>query len=209
MVTFANRINTLLLLMLILMAGAIITMLATRAYGGSLDPPGAPGSTLQRLSDIPPSWGQVLPSNNGGVGGCNSTRFECVMADTAVLDHETGLVWQRAVAGDATNFINASYFGCETLELDGRYGWHLPTVQQLRSLVDASADHLPDGHPFLGVLTASPHTFWSSSLFNLGTGELDLWVVNVDLPADVLLRPSTELHRRWCVRGGAEWSLRY
>jgi hypothetical protein len=44
-VTLATRVNTLLLLLLVLMAGAIIAILATRAYGGPLDPPAAPGST--------------------------------------------------------------------------------------------------------------------------------------------------------------------
>ena len=43
--TLSIRFNTLLLLLLVLMAGAIITMLATRAYGGPLDPTGAPAST--------------------------------------------------------------------------------------------------------------------------------------------------------------------
>lgn len=43
--TLATRVNTLLLLLLVLMAGAIIAILATRAYGGPLDPPAAPGST--------------------------------------------------------------------------------------------------------------------------------------------------------------------
>lgn len=42
MVTFWPRINTVLLLILLL---AVIGLLATRAYGGPLDPPGAPAQT--------------------------------------------------------------------------------------------------------------------------------------------------------------------
>ncbi len=45
MTTFSTRINTLLLLLVVLMAGAIIAILATRASGGPLDPPGAPAPT--------------------------------------------------------------------------------------------------------------------------------------------------------------------
>ena len=45
MLRTATRINTLLLVLVVLMAGAIITMLATRAYGGPLDPPGPPAAT--------------------------------------------------------------------------------------------------------------------------------------------------------------------
>ncbi len=45
MLTIANRFNTLLLLLIALMAAGIITMLATRAYGGPLDPTSSPAST--------------------------------------------------------------------------------------------------------------------------------------------------------------------
>jgi hypothetical protein len=45
----SNRVNTLLLVLLVLMAGAIIAILATRASGGPLDPPGAPASTLPQV----------------------------------------------------------------------------------------------------------------------------------------------------------------
>ncbi len=45
MATFSIRINTLLLVLVVLMAGAIIAILATRASGGPLDPPGPPAST--------------------------------------------------------------------------------------------------------------------------------------------------------------------
>lgn len=41
----ANRFHTLLLVLLVLMGGTIIAILATRASGGPLDPPGPPGST--------------------------------------------------------------------------------------------------------------------------------------------------------------------
>lgn len=45
MATIWSRINTLLLLLVLLALAAIIGMLATRAEGGPLDPGGAPGST--------------------------------------------------------------------------------------------------------------------------------------------------------------------
>jgi parallel beta-helix repeat protein len=67
MVTLGNRFNTLLLLILVLMAGAIITMLATRAYGGPLDPPGPPSATgtlpqVEPRMPIPPvGWNGSFP----------------------------------------------------------------------------------------------------------------------------------------------------
>ncbi len=45
MTNITSRFNRLLLLLVALMAAAIITMLATGAYGGPLDPTGAPAST--------------------------------------------------------------------------------------------------------------------------------------------------------------------
>jgi hypothetical protein len=47
--TISNRVNTLLLVLLVLMAGTIIAILATRASGGPLDPPGPPASTQSNL----------------------------------------------------------------------------------------------------------------------------------------------------------------
>jgi hypothetical protein len=45
MVPLWNRLNSLLLVLLVVMAATIIAMLASRAYGGPLDPPGPVGST--------------------------------------------------------------------------------------------------------------------------------------------------------------------
>ncbi len=45
MSSIGGRINTFLLVMLVVMAGAIIAILATRASAGPLDPPGTPAST--------------------------------------------------------------------------------------------------------------------------------------------------------------------
>ena len=80
MTTITNRFNTLLLLLIALMAAGIITMLATRAYGGPLDPPGAPASTDgvsgpgTPISSLPfvinaPGYYYVTRPLTGAVGG--------------------------------------------------------------------------------------------------------------------------------------------
>ena len=185
----------------------VLSALAGVVTGGPLDPPGAPGPTMKALDDLPPSWHQLLPSNDGDGGGCNSTRFQCVLGSAAVLDHETGLVWQRTVAAGSTNFSGA-YADCEFIEIGGRYGWRVPSHQELRSLLDTSPDHLPDGHPFIGVLTGSPDLFWTTAIFLHAGTESTVIVLNVDAPADITVDPETDLNRRWCVRGGTEWDLR-
>jgi hypothetical protein len=178
-----------------------VRTLAAAVVAGPLDPPGVPGSTLQRLSDVPPSWHQTLQSNNGGAGGCGSARFECVMGGAAVLDHETGLVWQR------TPSLQADVFGlqCEITEIGGRYGWHVPTHVQLRSLLDTSTDHLPDGHPFIGAVDPGiQDTYWTSSLFGSNA-----FVVDFDAPGTALAQSQGgAFNRTWCVRGGIEIDVR-
>lgn len=57
---------------------------------GTLDPPGPPAPTMRSLEQVTPSWDRVLPANNGGVDGCNSSRFTCVMGraeDSQKISH--------------------------------------------------------------------------------------------------------------------------
>ena len=77
--------------------GLALMLVAARAIqAGSLDPTGPPAGTMKTLSNIPGSWSRLLISNNGDGAGCNSSRLECVLTGNAgVLDHETGLVWER------------------------------------------------------------------------------------------------------------------
>jgi len=131
------------------LALAVIT--ATAAYAGSLTPPGAPAPTMRTMDQLKPSWDQVLSSTDGGTDGCNSSRFKCVMNNEAVLDKETGLVWAKT--SDATlRTWQAAMDYCDTLELGGRFGWRLPTIQELGTLIDKSnpgTPQLPVGHPFV------------------------------------------------------------
>jgi Protein of unknown function (DUF1566) len=210
MATVFNRVNTLLLVLLVLMAAGIIALLAQRASAGPLDPPAAPGSTMHTLGDTPPSWDQVLDSTNGAAGpippaGCNSDRFKCVMVVTfgcnpicavtypAVLDEETGLVWQRSPSGTAVTF-EAAVGACEGITAGNRGGWRVPTLAELGSLI-ATGVQLPSGSPF-SLPTAS--YWWTSTLtvsdaskaYALGGGSL--WTLQNTSQANV-----------WCVRGAS------
>ncbi len=92
------------------------------------------------------AWYQILPSNQ---------RFLLVMGGQAVLDLETGLVWERQPQNPngPPDFVGAVRY-CANLDLGGRKGWHLPTIEQLTRLVDTSvtgSPKLPGGHPFSNV----------------------------------------------------------
>lgn len=203
----SSRTTNILLVVILAVGVAIVAMLASGVRGGPLDPTDAPASTMLRLNELPPSWHQLLSSNNGGAGGCNSTRFQCVMNDLAVLDKETGLVWQRTVPADtlASHFVTMEW--CDELESGGRYGWRLPTIHEIRSLSDTSADRLPDGHPFIGALTAGADVFWTSTIYS-STGGV-LWAFNADVPGQNIRESNgAAAYRRWCVRGGTAWDER-
>lgn len=114
------------------------------------------------------SWHQRFPADDGGADGCNSSQFKCVMGGEAVLDMETGLVWQRTPA-DSKDTFHFSRVDCWNAQTGGRMGWRLPSFSELQSLVDPfkknlganrSIRTLPTGHPFSGIQEGK---YWSST----------------------------------------------
>lgn len=127
--------------------------LAGIALAGDLEPPGPPGPTMKTLDEVPPTWSQVLPA---------SERFRLVMNGAAVLDKETGLVWERQPLTIEFLWKDAYQFAFNN-EAGGRLGWRIPTIEELASLVDRSVSgsaKLPSGHPFTNVM---PDYYWSST----------------------------------------------
>lgn len=122
-----------------------------------------------------PSWDQTLPA---------STRFIVLsnFGNQAVLDRETGLVWQRA-ANAAKNFLNAS-LNCQQSLTGGRAGWRLPTQSELGSLVDPSATvgpPFPAGHPFTGFDPVNGEIKTATTdLFNANS-HLELYYFTTDI----------------------------
>jgi hypothetical protein len=136
-----------------------------------------------------PSWDQTLPAN---------TRFIVLtnMNNAAVLDKETGLVWQQSPSTDYIDWYSAQS-QCNNLTMGNRLGWRLPTIQELASLVDRSADPtLPAGHPF-NVLSSN---YWSAT--TRATFDTDAWFVDFSLGLLMTGTKSNTQNRVWCVRGG-------
>lgn len=130
-------------------------------------------------------------------------RFELIKEfdDKAVLDYETGLVWERYVM-QVQGPWHAAVFDCAARKIAGRYGWRLPSVEELASLlqdVDSPViPSLPPGHPFIDVL---PSRYWTSTERSLPAAEA--WTVAFDgarvVPAD---KTGVAWHSfTWCVRG--------
>jgi hypothetical protein len=162
-----------------------------------------------------PSWDQTLPSN---------TRFIVLsnMNSEAVLDRETGLVWQRTPdqffvpGGGATYEFNI--VACTKARTGGRLGWRLPSVHELMTLFDPTLDStqaniaLPPGHPFTNVPVNSVG-FWTAT-----TSAVDSSIAYVVDPTlfptpigntrccGVAGEGKSTKHNFWCVRGGGPTS---
>ena len=151
-----------------------------------------------------PSWDQKLPCSSAS----NCPRF-IVLSNwnsEAVLDRETGLVWERSPSPLADRFGGA-YLGCLRLDVADRQGWRLPTFAELSSLVDGSlpvlGPSLPPGHPFDTQRISFEVPYWTATFdpINPGfallkgfTGGSDFDIAGIGVP--------TALFHRWCVRGG-------
>ena len=163
---------------------AVAAFIAGPAQAGSLEPSAAPGPTTQ----IPPAWNQILPA---------ADRFELVMGGAAVLDKETGLVWEQS-PDTSTRIWTSAISHCYQRQVGGRKGWRLPTIEELASLVDTTQINpaLPSGHPFVNVQLPN---YWSAATF--ADGSTFAWVVAFGF-GSVNLNNKTGINYVWCVRGG-------
>jgi hypothetical protein len=144
----------------------------------------------------PPSWDQTLPS---------ATRFIVLsnMGSNAVLDRETGLVWERSPRATTFTWANA-HVQCIISTLGNRQGWRLPTLQELLSLRDPSgvfpAPGLPAGHPF--ILPVLPTTHWSATTPSVDASAAYTVELRFSGSSGVSFLTKTVSQHVWCVRGG-------
>jgi hypothetical protein len=117
-----------------------------------LQPAALLGPRLKPLDKVQPTWSQKLPAEK---------RFVLVLDGEAVLDRETGLVWEKTPDTTKRNWDQAVVY-CYNKEVGGRKGWRLPTIEELASLVDTTqhTPALPSGHPFVNVQS---DLYWSST----------------------------------------------
>ena len=168
-----------------LVMGTVLSLAATTQAGDPIDDP----TRHPHLK----SWSNVIPA---------ARRF-VVLADfnnAAVLDRETGLVWERSPETKPRPWDQAVSI-CTSLTTGGRKGWRLPSVHELASLIDptvaTSGLFLPAGHPFTNVQQAA--FYWSATTH--ANTPTDAWVVNFsngDVDPD---GGKTGTSQDWCVRG--------
>lgn len=88
-------------------------------------------------------------------------RFTVQPDTNLVVDNLTGLMWARNAGLMVTNWEAAVDY-CTNLNLGAFGGWHLPSINELVSLLSfgQASPCLPEGHPFSSVVS-SP--YWSST----------------------------------------------
>ena len=189
---------------IIFMVVALLLFLPVISFAGSLEPSSPPGPTMKTLDEIPPAWSQILPANDGDPDGCNSSRFKCVLNGEAVLDKETGLVWERSPYNFANGWLSwhGGQWSCASVYRGGRAGWRLPTISELLSLEDYCPSQtldprLPCGHPFINV-SSEYRRFWSATTWFFDSNRALSWSPYNGYDS---VDKSIELWR-WCVRGG-------
>jgi hypothetical protein len=142
-----------------------------------------------------PSWDQQIPA---------AQRFIVLSNwnNEAVLDRETGLVWQRTPAPFLPRWFQA-VSECYEDAIGNRRGWRLPSFPELASLLDPTQTNpaLPPGHPFLGVKFGPDDFYWTATTI---AGQPDsAYQVTFNREGTTGTRAKTSDGNQWCVRGGS------
>jgi hypothetical protein len=121
-------------------------------------------------------------------------RFTVVLDGQGVLDRKTGLTWEQE-PDRIHDAWEASVARCAAKSVGGRQGWRAPSVDELRTLIDAEQQDpsLPPGHPFTNIKseiywTATPHP----------TDEIVAWQVSF-FSGEPVTDQKSGMRRVWCV----------
>jgi len=149
-----------------------------------------------------PSWDQKLACST--LATCPRFVVLSNWNSEAVLDRETGLVWQTQPSDGSRTFDSASSL-CSGTRDGGRQGWRLPAPHELQSLIDTTVGDpnnlilaLPFGHPFLGV-TIGPYWTGTTLVQDASVAYASILVTGVSIGTI----NKTDTARVWCVRGGS------
>jgi len=166
----------------LLLAGYGSTEVSAGIQGVAADPPG-----------VTQNKDNVLPG---------SQRFVILpaFANDAVLDKQTGLVWEKSPQTKSAKWTVARRT-CNEKSVGGQKGWRLPLLEELASLVDYSVAPpglaLPPGHPFLAIRSA---VYWSAT--RPGEDPKGAWGVHFGLGGGATFINSAHSVQVWCVRDG-------
>jgi len=171
------------------MIGALLLRGLLMAGCESADAQGVPGD----LPGVTQNRGKPLSA---------AQRFVILPAfnSEAVLDKETGLIWERSPQTTSARWI-AARRTCIEKNVGGQKGWRLPLLDELTSLVDSSVappgPTLPPGHPFLTVQST---VYWSAT--RVDEDAKGSWAVHFGLGGGATFINWAHSIQSWCVRDG-------
>lgn len=145
-----------------------------------------------------PAWDQTLTCTT--MATCPRVIVLSNFASAAVLDRETGLVWEQSPATTPSTWDGARASCTRDRTTGGRRGWRLPSVHELASLLDPNNPggnpDLPPGHPFTNV-----QDFYLSATTDAGN-PANAWVVGFTGSNVTTSGKSGGGDFVWCARGG-------
>jgi hypothetical protein len=107
-------------------------------------------------------------------------RYE--IDDNEVLDHQTGLIWQRAIAEIVTYEETHEY--AERVIRETSQAWRVPAIDELASLVDRGRCRPASGFPGMTSTlfwSSSPYVCYTDFVWYVSFGNGDIGISN---PAD-------------------------
>ena len=175
------------------------------SYGSGVAPAGAQTPTTSAI--IINKLNQILALLTGAAGQQNNhtlrwdtnnpsaSRFTTAFPG-AVLDNNTGLVWEQAPDATIRTWAEATSY-CVNKGVGGTVGWRLPSVVELKSVQDPSLS-LPfvPASVFTGVQSAN---YWSAT--TNAENPSSVWFVYF-IDGFVGKGSKAGTVHAWCVRGG-------
>ncbi len=121
-------------------------------------------------------------------------RFKALPELGGVLDSETQLVWE-AIPEYSSERWEYAVRHCSQLKLGNRFGWRLPTLAELTTLLDVNS---PTNFPNSQSFVPPPIGMWTSTQAGLGSNSV--WYL--DNGYGIAFKATKEsYHGTWCVRG--------
>jgi Protein of unknown function (DUF1566) len=207
---------------------ALIGGLVLTNYGGGITPVEAHGDRhshvnpfkqiLAKLDEVLAKLGGSVPSSSsssssGAVAGNYTNRWDTNNPSAsrftttfpgAVLDKNTGLVWEQLPGGTLRSWRDAR-IDCVEKNVGGTRGWRLPSVVELASLID----------PLLGTPFVPLNVFNSVKMAAYWSATVDATATNLVLLVDLDTTSGTTATSSktsgsayvWCVRGPMQESV--
>ena len=141
-------------------------------------------------------WSHNMPSSGRFQGLAN-------FQNQAVLDKNTGLVWERAPDTFGQYQWVSATITCAVKQVSGTVGWRLPSVIELKSVQDPSL--APPFVPASVFPNVQSTLYWSATTVDGYPG--NAWVVNFfngNVQSD---HGKPESAQVWCVRGPMQESV--